>query len=137
MAKTTIGGSNGVIDRLLALVGWPASSNPSDQQRKDALNALDLCEKMISQIDGLAYRRLYSTFTLSNNTKKAAIPTDMDIGMDFVIEHPSGYGKINVLPPDKFAAAPTAIPFDRIDNVPVHFMVAVDPADGTMKFWSR
>lgn len=121
MAKVAVGGANGLIDRLLSLVGWKATSNTADQERIDCLNALNFAEQFIAQAEALSYLRTLGSLTA--NAATVAIPSDMDIGKDYTIENSAGTNIVEYKAPDEFVrhAAPS---FDRIvATVAIHTLV--------------
>jgi hypothetical protein len=136
MAKVAVGGTNGLIDRLLTLVGWQASANPSDPQRIDCLNALNFAESYIAQSEALKYLDVRTT--ISANAAAVAVPTNpaIDFGKDYVLETSDGLARIEVVPPDEFAARGSET-FDRIVSKAAVAMLAVDASDATLKWFFK
>jgi hypothetical protein len=136
MAKVKVGGTDGLIDQLLTLVRWSASTDINSAQRKRALKILDTCEKSISQYDALVHLTRRSTVTINTGASSASLPTNppIDFGKDFTVLHGSGKGRIDVLPPSEFNPL-----FGNADLAAsagaTQAYLAIDPADGTMKLW--
>ena len=129
MAKVPVGGTNGLIDRLLTLVGWKATSTTTDAERIDCLNAVNFAEQFIAQAEALSYLRTLGSLTA--NAATVAVPTDIDLGKDYTIETSSGTAVVEHKAPDEFAlyAAPT---FERITAKAACHMIVREA--GALKF---
>lgn len=131
MAKIAIGGTNGLIDRLLTLLLWEATTDVSRQERKDCLNALNFAEHHIAQSEALKY--LEQRAQLAANAAAVAVPTNpaIDFGKDYTLETSDGKGRIDVVPADEFAARASET-YDRIEQKAAVALLAMD---GTTLKW--
>lgn len=132
MAKVPVGGANGLIDRLLILVGWKATAVASDAERVDALNALNYAEKFIAQSEALSYLDFFSTLAVAGSGL-VAIPSDCDYGKDYAIENAEGTDVIAFKPKDEFSRYSSST-YDRVATTPFVHTIIIDSADSTLKF---
>jgi len=132
---TTIGGTNGLIDRLLSLVDWRFTSTTADQERIDALNALQFCEQLIAQSESLMYLETETTLSLATARDYVVLPSDpvIDYGKDIVLGVPGGEGVIDYLPPDKFVAVKLSTAY-AIGSDPSCYTIVRDHASGERRF---
>lgn len=134
MAKVAVGGTNGLIDRLLTLVGWKVTSTTSDQERIDALAACNFAEQFIAQAEALSYLRVRST--LSANATGVAVPADLDFGKDYTIETSDVTDVVAYKSPDEFARFASA-DYDRVASKAAVHLLAVDGSDSILKFFFK
>lgn len=136
MTQVVVGGANGLIDRLIGLVGWRATSTTTDQERVDALNALNYCDQLIAQSEALMYLTTETSIALPNNQDYVALPANpvIDFGKDIVLEQPGGEGIIEYRPPDKFAALRTSVGAYVIGADPAYYTIVRDHATGERRF---
>lgn len=130
-----VGGTNGLIDRLLSLVDWTFSSDPAQQQRIDALNALNFCEQLIAQSESMMYLETETNLSLLTGNNYVAIPSNplIDFGKEIVIGRPSLDGVIEYRPPDKFAAERSASAY-AIGTEPSIYTIMRDHTSGERRF---
>lgn len=131
----TIGGTNGLIDRLLSLVDWRFTTTTSDQERIDALNALDFCEQLIAQSESLMYLETETSLVLATARDYVILPTSpvIDFGKDITLGVPGGEGIIDYLPPDKFVAVKISTAY-AIGSDPSYYTIARDHTSGERRF---
>jgi hypothetical protein len=105
MAKVAIGGTDGIIDRLIKRMGWEYTTDITRNERKDALVAINEAEQHIAQAESLRHLSVYDSTTLNLviAATNVALPSNLDLGKDITIENPNG-GVLEYLPPDEFAA---------------------------------
>lgn len=131
-----VGGSNGLIDRLLTLMDWAFTSTPTDLQRVDCLNALNVCEQMIAQSESLMYLSTETSITVPNGQNYLLVPAapEIDFGKEVTVGRVAGDGVIEYLPPDKFAAIRTGSAYTINATTPVYFTILRDHTSGERRF---
>jgi hypothetical protein len=136
MAKIPVGGSNGLIDRLITQVGFNVTANTADQERVDCLNALNWAEQELAQAEALKYLERRAALTLNSGASTVAVPAGVDFGKDIYIENSTGDGIIPILPARKFAAmsAPT---YDRITQTPSGATIAADSGTDALTIYFK
>lgn len=134
MAKIAVGGTDGLIDRFLMMMGWRATVTITDQERKDALFWINLAERFVAATDGLLYLNREWPLTLGAASSAIAVPTTpaLDFGKDFVIEDANGF-PLKYCSLEEFSAL-LAPGYDAITTGPSGFMVIIDSADEILKF---
>jgi hypothetical protein len=131
-----VGGTNGLIDRLLTLLGWRASSNTADPQRKDALNCLNYAERFIAAKDALLYLNYSWPITVSAAATTISLTggvfTDsrFEYAKDHVLLDGNGF-PLEWKTPDTFHSSKSSA--DRVFSGPTAYVIATDHADGMRK----
>jgi hypothetical protein len=135
MAKTKVGGTDGLIDRLIKRMGWKYTTNVADNERKDALAALNEAEQWIAQRESFLHLDSYTTVSLGAAGASVAVPSGIDMGKDITLESPAG-GIIEYAPPDEFisVAAPT---HDAIGSTPSYYTIRYDTGASAFKFYFK
>lgn len=135
MAVVAVGGANGLIERLMALVDFNYTPTTTDQQRVDCLNALNHCEQLIAQSESLTYLLTVTSLSLATARDYVALPADpaIDFGKDIVLGVPGGEGVIEYLPPDKFVAVRISTAY-AINSDPSYYTVMRDHTSGERRF---
>ena len=130
-----IGGTNGLIDRLLSLVNWRYTVTTTDQERIDALNALDFCEQLIAQSESLMYLETETSLSLATARDYVILPANpvIDFGKDIVLGVPGGEGVIEYRPPDKFVGLKMDGAY-AIGSEPAYYTIARDHTSGERRF---
>jgi hypothetical protein len=130
-----IGGANGLIDRLLELVDYKATSTTSDDERVTCLNAVNVCEQLIAQSESLMYLMHETTLTLATARDYVAVPTNppVDFGKEIVLGVPGGEGVIEYRPPDKFVAIRISTAY-AISSDPSYYTIVVDQNTSERRF---
>lgn len=133
--SVAVGGTNGLIDRLLSLVDWRATPTTSDQERIDCLNALNICEQLIAQSESLMYLETETSLSLATGRDYVIIPTTplIDFGKDVTLGVPGGEGIIEYRPPDKFAALRISTAY-AIGTDPAYYTITRDQTTAERRF---
>lgn len=131
-----VGGTNGLIDELLTLLGWRATSTVADQERKDALAALNVAEQLVAQSESLYYLQERRALSLPAGQSYVAVPEDIDYGKDMTFSPANGEGVIEYRSWDKFAAI-RSISGYAITSSPAYYSLAIDQATGELRFWFK
>ena len=127
-----VGGADGLIDRLLFLLGWKATAVTTDQERKDALACLNWAQRFVNNREALLHLNYTWSITVGVNATKidlAAAPFTT-IPFDYTKDHllRDGNGMpIEYLPIDRFHRAFATN--DRVFTSPSGYIISVDDAD--------
>lgn len=135
MAPVNIGGTNGLIERLLILMDWGFTSTTRDVRRADCLNALNICEQMIAQSESLMYLETETSLSLATGRDYVILPADpvIDFGKDIVLGVPGGEGVIEYLSPDKFMAVKLSTAY-AIGSDPSYYTITRDFTSSERRF---
>lgn len=134
-----VGGANGLIDRLLSLLDWRATSTTTDQERIDCLNSLDYCEQLIAQSESLLYLETEATLSLITARDYVALPDGsagtplIDYGKELILKRPGGEGIIEFRPADKFAAIRISTAY-AIGSDPAYYTIVRDHTANERRF---